>query len=388
MSHRIRVGLCPLVALFAVACIEDEAAPGCPGDGVESGDFCVYRQGIQETGFRCPDHRPVRYAEGPNGWAPAAPEPPAGQPFVCGEAEAPPERVAAAFAAVGEPAADLGPDAGADLGAPDASVGPGACLQVAPAVLDFGAVAVGETAMLQAQVLNACDHVVRLTEEVLEPDTALSFMLGPELPLAPVEARGSVWLAVSFTPFDDTPVNGTWRIAAENGQVLRVALVGRGHTVAQTLFRLRINNDIPESIYAQIALDGARAPWVTVTHEGAEIWMGERCALQRCGQPDPVCALSGPMVRDVTEGDFQGEITFAWDGTMSEVDAVANCENILPAPPGAYVARFCYGFQADFASEDDAGQRDRAGTVANPQCHDVAFTLPDDEVVEYALEGG
>jgi hypothetical protein len=50
----------------------------------------------------------------------------------------------------------------------------------------------------------------------------------------------------------------------------------------------------------------------------------------------------------------------------SVLDSVARCEIRQPAPPGDYVARFCYGVQ---------------GRLKDPACVTRPFTVGDREVV-------
>jgi hypothetical protein len=159
--------------------------------------------------------------------------------------------------------------------------------------------------------------------------------------------------------------------------------------VGEVQFRLGISNDIPESIYVQLNNEDGQPAWVTVRKDEERVYLLARCEYPDCDMPSGVCGAAQPRVRDITAGGFTGEIEFLWDGKVSVIEPDLECERRrVPATEGAYIASFCFGFQADIEGPGDpTAEQGVPGTVLNPYCQDVPFTLPTDKV-EWELLGG
>lgn len=179
---------------------------------------------------------------------------------------------------------------------------------------------------------------------------------------------------------------------------LQIAGCGGGKTTPETRqaqtdsARGEVDADTPVSIRFAIELSGAtdgpiyvslngadnQLGWVTVFRDGERIYFGERCEIEDCGVPPAVCGAALSMVRDVAAADERG-IAFVWDGMTSTIDPSRQCERRQPAPPGNYVARFCYSREATVQGGDPA--RAAQGSVRNPTCVDRTFTLHEHEIV-------
>lgn len=163
-----------------------------------------------------------------------------------------------------------------------------------------------------------------------------------------------------------------------------------GPLVEATRFAIIVSNDIPESIWVQLNDTNGQIAWVTVTNEdGDRVYLTELCDIEECENPQGVCGISMPMVRDITGGDYDGSIEHFWHGDMSvfEGDPI-ECEMRMTAPAGAYEARFCYSLAVEL---EDEGSGDPTvgvpGTITSPSCHTVDFDWPTDEVV-FGIYGG
>jgi len=133
-------------------------------------------------------------------------------------------------------------------------------------------------------------------------------------------------------------------------------------------------------VYVALSSGDAAAGWVRVTRNGERIFLGERCDIEDCGVPPAVCGAAIPMVRGINGACGPKGVELVWDGTTSVVDSVARFETRRPAPPGDYVARFCYSRAADLEAGGDPA-RGVQGRLTDPTCVTRPFTLQDREVV-------
>jgi hypothetical protein len=141
-------------------------------------------------------------------------------------------------------------------------------------------------------------------------------------------------------------------------------------------FAIELAEGTPGPLYVLLERTDGQPGWVEVTHEGRSIPLRERCEVQDCGSPSGVCGMSIPVVSDLAESR---RVERVWDTTTSVIDSVAGCERRVPAPAGAYVARFCYSREADRLGGQIPGMP--GDRLVNPICTERQFTLEDTEVV-------
>lgn len=152
-------------------------------------------------------------------------------------------------------------------------------------------------------------------------------------------------------------------------------------------FAIEVQNDIPESIYVQLNLEDGQPAWVVASMGGERVYFDERCDIEDCVDPSGVCGAALPQVRDITGGDYTGSIELFWAGETSVLDEVDGCERRELAPPGDYVAQFCFSLQAMIEGPGDPTDA-VPGRLIDPVCVDQPFSpFVDDEVV-YQILGG
>jgi len=120
--------------------------------------------------------------------------------------------------------------------------------------------------------------------------------------------------------------------------------------------------------------------WLRASRGGTRVFLQERCAIPDCGAEPVVCGAAIPFVQNIAGPGAARRVEFAWDGLISVVDSVARCETRRPAPPGEYVARFCYSREAEFPAGPDS-TRAAPGRLLRPICVERTFTPEDTEVV-------
>ncbi len=154
-------------------------------------------------------------------------------------------------------------------------------------------------------------------------------------------------------------------------------------------FVLSVSNDVSESIYVQLNEEEGRPSWVRVMKDGGPVVLQERCEIIDCVNPGGICGAALPRVKDITGGTAVGSIELLSEGRMSVVDSVLGCETLEPLPGGLYTATFCWALSAEFQGQGDPTSDEGApGRVVTPSCTDVAFELPGDSEVSYAIIGG
>ena len=137
----------------------------------------------------------------------------------------------------------------------------------------------------------------------------------------------------------------------------------------------------PSPAFVQVASDADQPGWVTLTGEdGARVYIRPRCDIADCGKAPAVCGAAIPVVRDIASGSIEVE----WDGMTSVVNPAAACETRQPAPPGSYVATFCYAREAALMGDGDP-KKGVQGTLVQPTCAKVPFTWPGAETVRYRV---
>jgi hypothetical protein len=145
-------------------------------------------------------------------------------------------------------------------------------------------------------------------------------------------------------------------------------------------FAIEVDAATAGPIYVQLNRSDPVVGWVHASRGAERIDLQERCAIPDCGTEPAVCGAAIPLVRDIAADGAARGVEFVWDGLMSVVDSAARCETRRPAPPGSYVARFCYAREAETTPGGDAS-RAVPGRVVRPVCVEQPFTLEDREVV-------
>lgn len=151
------------------------------------------------------------------------------------------------------------------------------------------------------------------------------------------------------------------------------------------VFRLSFRSDVGagESIYAQQSTSAHDGPgWLSVrTAAGATVHIVGRCDICDCPTSSggcltcPVCGPPPDVVRELSgAGDL---IEHRWDQVVHPSGSCgpgAVCSAPpTPAPPGDYVATFCWSTEATGVG--------MGHTVGMSACDDVPFRLPDDDGV-------
>lgn len=125
--------------------------------------------------------------------------------------------------------------------------------------------------------------------------------------------------------------------------------------------------------------ESAQAGWVQAFRDGQRIYFRERCEIEECGLPPAVCGAALPTVLDLTQRPGRS-IETVWDGTTSVIDSAVQCERRVLVSRGEFVARFCYGFEAELEGDPDQG-RPVAGRLIDRRCADIPFQLGDSLVL-------
>lgn len=135
-------------------------------------------------------------------------------------------------------------------------------------------------------------------------------------------------------------------------------------------------------LFIRVSTNDAQPGWISVTHaDGRRVYLNARCDIGDCGKAPAVCGAAIPIVRDIAAS---GSIEFTWDGMDSSLDATAQCERREPAAAGAYVASFCYARSASLTGTGNPSTGTQ-GTLIQPTCATVPFTLPVSSAVRYKV---
>lgn len=155
--------------------------------------------------------------------------------------------------------------------------------------------------------------------------------------------------------------------------------VNRRPPTGSIRFAIELGRDTEGPVYVTLNSADGQAGWVHAFRDGERIYFTERCEIEDCGVPPVVCGAALSFVRDLAN-DPNLAVELVWDGITSVVDSLSGCETRQPAPPGDYVARFCYSDEAEF---DGTGDPTRAvlGRAVRPTCIEKLFTLDDHQVV-------
>lgn len=124
-------------------------------------------------------------------------------------------------------------------------------------------------------------------------------------------------------------------------------------------------------VYVMLGGSDDQPGWVSVTGPAGRVYLRERCEIEDCGAPPAVCGAALPVIRNIGAGAAVRRVELTWDGMTSELDVDARCERRRPAPPGAYVARFCHAREADLEGTAPV----QSGRLVRPTCVDRPFTL-------------
>jgi len=155
---------------------------------------------------------------------------------------------------------------------------------------------------------------------------------------------------------------------------------GRERAPGAVVLGIEYASDVPGDVWVQSGDEFGLPAWVTVRHGADPILLFDRCDVPVCGSGGGVCGAALPRVRSVTHGRASGGVFLVWDGRVRREDPSGNCRRREAAPAGAYTARFCFGYR--FTGTEGVG------TVENPVCRDVEFTLPAERVVWHVDDGG
>jgi len=145
-------------------------------------------------------------------------------------------------------------------------------------------------------------------------------------------------------------------------------------------FAIELADGVEGPMYVLLNQENDQPGWVRVSRDGEGIYLKERCEVPDCGVAAAVCGAALPFVRDLAGASGEKGIEFVWDLTTSVLDSASRCETRQPAPPGDYVARFCFSREATLEGQGDPTQA-VMGRIAAPTCIDKPFTLQEQQVV-------
>ncbi len=147
-------------------------------------------------------------------------------------------------------------------------------------------------------------------------------------------------------------------------------------------FALTIPAGETSATFVQVTTPADQPGWIRVTRaSGESVALRPRCEIADCGVPPVVCGAAIPIVRDLA---LVGEIALEWDRLDSVIDPESGCEARQPAPPGDYVATFCYSRRAATAGGGDP-RVGVQGSLVEPVCARVPFSLPGAQTVTYRV---
>lgn len=168
------------------------------------------------------------------------------------------------------------------------------------------------------------------------------------------------------------------------GLILGIGCAGRtgaGKLVDLSIrFAIEVDDHTAGPIYVLLNGGDGQLGWVTAFQDGERIYFRERCEIADCGAPVAICGAAIPLIRNIAGGGDRGSIEFVWDGMTSVRDSLFGCETRRPAPPGEYIARFCFSREAVFEGDGDP-TRAVPGRLTHPTCLEQPFTLLEKAVV-------
>ena len=145
-------------------------------------------------------------------------------------------------------------------------------------------------------------------------------------------------------------------------------------------FAINVDGDVKGPIYVLLHGEDDQLGWVKVFRDGERIYFRERCEIEDCGVPVAVCGAAIPLVRNIAGGGDRSSVEFVWDGMTSVLDPLSGCESRHPAPPGSYMAQFCFSREAEIEGDGDPA-RAVPGRLIRPMCMEKPFTLLEQEVI-------
>jgi len=152
------------------------------------------------------------------------------------------------------------------------------------------------------------------------------------------------------------------------------------HTTTSIRFAIELSGDVEGPMYVLLNQENDQPGWVRVSRDGERVFLKERCEVPDCGVAAAVCGAALPFVRNLAGATGEKGIEFVWDMMTSVLDSASRCETRQPAPPGDYVARFCFSREATLEGQGDPTQA-VMGRIAAPTCVDRPFTLEEQQVV-------
>ncbi len=145
-------------------------------------------------------------------------------------------------------------------------------------------------------------------------------------------------------------------------------------------FAVEVASDVSGPIYVLLNGEDNQLGWIRAFRGPERVHFRERCEIEGCANRGVVCGAAISMIKNIANTAQTGMIEFVWDGMTSVVDALSGCETRQPAPPGDYIARFCFSREAEFEGDSDP-TRAVPGRLIRPTCTDKPFTLLEEEVV-------
>lgn len=143
-------------------------------------------------------------------------------------------------------------------------------------------------------------------------------------------------------------------------------------TPTSLIFRLSYQSDIADSIYVQGGTEAGGQAWLTVRPVGGDaLPILDDCGVCACADCGAcaVCGLGLPVVVEIARG---AQLDWIWDASVYHPatcpSSSLGCERAEPLPAGAYLARFCWSWEAD-----GVGTGHHVGPVT---CADEPFAFP------------
>lgn len=143
-----------------------------------------------------------------------------------------------------------------------------------------------------------------------------------------------------------------------------------------------LENNTAEPLFAQIADNCGSSTFFSVKFGEETIELGSICGPCDCsegGECFVACdaACQAPQVAEIAPGaTVEGSFSLAYRKLYNE--ATYECTQLHPVPAGTLTATICYGTEA--LDEFEINEGVIFGTVVDPICEDVEFTIADDEI--------
>ncbi len=199
--------------------------------------------------------------------------------------------------------------------------------------------------------------------------------------LSVTNAAGCVDFAAAGSPVSFDLVDATVDVTGPGFQGTVIADNRHALQPRPVSLGIRFTSDIPEAALVQSADAQGLPGWVSIRlKDGPAVTAFTPCQGATCGGPTGCETWPKNQVFNFTQTTYHGEVFATWDGRTRLVDSSSGCYALNPAPAGDYVASFCLGYTSQASGGGEV--------VASPDCLDVPFTLPTDQVVRTVNNGG